>query len=299
MAKARGPRFAHVLCPIDFSKHSQLSLRHALEVARRSEGRVTVLFVNDPLLDTAAAAAAYDVKALRAKSLNELQRFIDRAEPSGVPVETALASGHAAPVITRTAAKLDADLIVMGSHGLTGPGKWLIGSTTERVLRSAKIPVLIVPHGGVGKAGKDRLQDWPGGRAVVPVDIEDHRPSDVRTVLEALTSLGARPTLLYVVQPPRLPDWLRTDPATQTSERVAAAKKTLQALAKQSGVEADCEAVVGDPVEEIGNTTARLGAKLIVMTLQQGSTLLGPRRGSITYQVVSSGLATVMALPAS
>jgi nucleotide-binding universal stress UspA family protein len=298
MAKARGRRFAHILCPVDFSKHSQVALRHACEVARRSEGRVTVLYVTDALLDTAAAAAAYDMKALRARTLTELRRFVDRAEPSGVAVEPTTAAGHAAPAITKAAARLGVDLIVMGSHGLTGPGKWLIGSTTERILRAARMPVLVVPM-VTAKGAREKLKAWPGPRAVVPVDIDDHRPADVRAALDAVAALGARPTLLYVVQAPRLPDWLRTDPAQQTSERVKAAKKALEGLARQSGADADCEAVVGDAAEEIVTLAARLDARLIAMTLQQGTTLLGPRRGSVTYRVVSRGFASVLALPAS
>jgi nucleotide-binding universal stress UspA family protein len=276
-----------------------MALRHACEVARRVEGRVTVLYVSDPLLDTAAAAAAYDMKALRAKTQDELRRFIDRVEPSGVPVEPMSSAGHAAPTIAKVAARLDVDLITLGSQGLTGPGKWLIGSTTERVLRGAKVPVLVVPASTAGRAAREKLRTWPGPRAIVPVDIDDHRPVDVRAALDAVTSLGAKPTLLYVAQPARLPDWLRADPATQTSERVAAAKAKLQALARQSGVDADCEAVAGEPVEEIVNVTARRGAQLIAMTLQQGTTLLGPRRGSITYRVVAHTAAAVLALPAS
>jgi nucleotide-binding universal stress UspA family protein len=298
MPKTRGPRFAHVLCPVDFSKHAASALRHACEVARRTGGRVTVVYVSDPLLDTAAAAAAYDVKALREKTMTELRAFIDRAEPSGVVVEQALASGHAAPAIAKVAAKLGADLLVMGSHGLTGPGKWLVGSTTERVLRTAKVPVLVVPALPSGKAAREKLQAWPGPRAVVPVDIDDHRPADVRSALDAVTALGAKPTLLYVVRPPQLPEWLRADPAKQAADRLAAAKKSLQALARQGGADADCDAVIGDPVEEIANVSARIGAQLIAMTLQQGSTLLGPRRGSITYRVVARGVASVLALPA-
>jgi nucleotide-binding universal stress UspA family protein len=206
--------------------------------------------------------------------------------------------GHSAPTIAKTAARLGADLIVMGSHGLTGPGKWLVGSTTERVLRSAKVPVMVVPAVRTGKGSRDKLRSWPGARAVVPVDINDHRPADVRAALEAVASLGAKPTLFHAVHSPRLPEWLRADPAQQAAERADAARKALQALARQSGVDADCEAVAGDAAEEIVNAAVRLDAQLIAITLQRGSTLLGPRRGSITYQIVSRAVASVLALPA-
>ena len=53
--------------------------------------------------------------------------------------------GKAADEILKQAAECGADLIVMGTHGHTGPERFLLGSVTERVLRHSKIPVLAVP----------------------------------------------------------------------------------------------------------------------------------------------------------
>src|SRR5262245_36337202 len=126
-------RFRHILCPVDFSEYSRAALRYASELAQRGSGRLTVLFVNDPLIGTAAAAAGYDVKALNAKTEAELRRFVTRTlGPGSSIVPTLLTSlGQPAPEIEKTAARVGATLLVMGSRGLTGPGKWLFGSTTR------------------------------------------------------------------------------------------------------------------------------------------------------------------------
>src|SRR4029079_16749068 len=68
--------FRSVLCPIDFSDQSRLALRYAAAIARRSHGRLSILYVNDPLLIAAAGIALSDV-ALATRNLAELRRFVE------------------------------------------------------------------------------------------------------------------------------------------------------------------------------------------------------------------------------
>lgn len=139
-----------ILCPVDFSGASRVALRHAVDVAHGSHGTVEVLFVNDPLL-TAAAAAAYDARGLARSAEAALRRFVRRTlsgTPSRVRATTCVtALGRPAREIVKAARQGRADLIVMGSHGLSGVRKLMLGSVTEEVLRTAAIPVLVVPPG--------------------------------------------------------------------------------------------------------------------------------------------------------
>ena len=76
--------FQTVLCPVDFSDHSRQALAYAALLAARSKGRLVVIFVEDPLL-AAAAAVAYDEKALIDKGRKELRRLVERTiAPSGL-----------------------------------------------------------------------------------------------------------------------------------------------------------------------------------------------------------------------
>jgi nucleotide-binding universal stress UspA family protein len=143
-----------ILCPVDFSGASRAALRHAANLAHQLRGGLEVLFVNDPLL-TAAAAAAYDTRgmarnveiALRAFVRSTLASAPSRA--SGTTCVTAL--GRPAREIVKIARQRRADLIVMGSHGLRGVRKLMLGSVTEEVLRTAAVPVLVVPPGAARK----------------------------------------------------------------------------------------------------------------------------------------------------
>ena len=144
-----------VLCPVDFSGASRAALRHAADLAHKSRGTVEVLFVNDPLL-TAAAAAAYDARGLARSAEVALRAFVRRTlsnTPSRLRATTCLtALGRPAREIVKAARQGRADLIVMSTHGLSGMRRLMLGSVTEEVLKTATIPVLVVPP----RAGRAR-----------------------------------------------------------------------------------------------------------------------------------------------
>jgi nucleotide-binding universal stress UspA family protein len=153
-----------ILCPIDFSKPSRTALQYAATVAESTGGQLTVLYVDDPLLST-AAAVAYGVDELRKKTDGELKKFVTKAladtdlDESAVRVQVGV--GKAAAEILKAAKQLRADLIVMGTSGATGAARIVLGSTTDAVLRKTDTPVLAVPPGAQlsrapGKAAKRR-----------------------------------------------------------------------------------------------------------------------------------------------
>ena len=136
-----------ILCPVDFSIHSRRALRYGSMLASRSNGRLVVLFVEDPLLF--AAGARGDEDASKAQLTIRLERFVQQCiGPRGMaaqPLTVEVAVGKAAVEIQKASRRLHCNVIVMGSHGLTGATRLLLGSTTEHVLRHAEVPVLAIP----------------------------------------------------------------------------------------------------------------------------------------------------------
>lgn len=296
-----GPQFRHILCPVDFSEYSSIALRYAGVLAQRSKGRLTVLFVNDPLLGSAAAAAAYNVDALEAKTRAELTRFAARALGDAASAATLTTTlGHPAPEIAEATRRLGADLVVMGSRGRTGPGRWLFGSTTERVLRKAEVPLLVVPKTKRRSKASSAaaMRSWPGKRVLVPIDLNDYVLADVRVAVDQARSFGATPVLMYALPRLQFPSWLRMDSGNYDRERLAAARSELEKLGGGAGG-ADCRVVLGDPAEEIVAATANLGIRLIVVTIKHAAVPFGPRQGAITYRVLSSEAAPILAIPGS
>ena len=144
-----GP-FASVLCPVDFSDHCRTALGLGARLARASGARLSLIYVNDPLL-AAAAVVTYDEKAMAQQTGEELRAFLAAAAgpdplPGGVHVE--IAEGKPSEQIVSAAERLGADVIVMSTQGVTGARTLFFGSTTEGVLKHARIPVLVVPPRG-------------------------------------------------------------------------------------------------------------------------------------------------------
>lgn len=139
-----------ILFPTDGSDESLQALDHALDIANTYDATLHALYVVDTSYPYAGFGdGAIDLapifEALREEGEQTLQRIEERAGPT----ETAFVGAiREATVVHRAireyADENDIDLIVMGTHGRRGLDRWLLGSVTERVVRTAEIPVLTV-----------------------------------------------------------------------------------------------------------------------------------------------------------
>jgi nucleotide-binding universal stress UspA family protein len=143
--------FRRVLCPIDFSETSIRALTYATAFASWYEAELEVLHVV-PAFDSGV------VPAMSARSedggrypvshdeiLAEIRRAITTADAGRVNPRALAQEGRAHEMIASRARAQPADLLVMGTHGRSGFTRLLLGSVTEKVLRTAPCPVLTVP----------------------------------------------------------------------------------------------------------------------------------------------------------
>jgi nucleotide-binding universal stress UspA family protein len=138
-----------ILVPIDFSPTSKKAFRYAARFAERFGCQIVLLHVIEPVTAIAGAPLAVDTfpeaeeETIAAEA--ELACF---ATSSGNRRENAFTSvvriGHAPNEITKAAKDLDVDLIMVASHGYTSWRHLCIGSTAERVVRTAPCSVLVV-----------------------------------------------------------------------------------------------------------------------------------------------------------
>ena len=299
----RTVRFASVLCPVDFSDHSRLALQYAAAIARHGGGRLTTLFVNDPLL-VAAAAAAYNREALGAASNAELKRFVASVVPAIARTKTHLTCstrlGRPTAEIVRASVAGEHDLVVLGSKGLNGAKRLLFGSTTAGVLRRVRVPVLAVPpvdvaHQACVKPGVR----WPGRTIVAAIEFGPRAACDIRRAGDIARLFGTDLVLLHVVPPPSIPPWVSADVNAHLRQRCSQAESALEALRQEAGrVRRVLPLVkVGDPADEIAATAAEYRAGLIVMGLRGAAGLFGDSAGTHAYRVLCHGVAPVLALP--
>jgi len=136
--------FRKVLCPIDFSEHSLATLDIALKVVLQNDAKLYLLSVAPVLAGEAGfQPVPMDPYPYLEKDRQEQLVKLGREKvPAAVRCETLVKSGDPAEQVLNSARALEADLIVMGTHGRTGLGHLVLGSVAEKVARESQIPVL-------------------------------------------------------------------------------------------------------------------------------------------------------------
>lgn len=137
-----------ILVPVDFSKNAERALVYAIDLAETFGAKVHLM--HSYLADIGSITAYGDVlpmdylRELRGGADAKLAGWAARVTQAGLEVETHLSRESPAESIAKIARAIDADLIVMGTRGLTGLKHALLGSVAERAVRLASCPVLTV-----------------------------------------------------------------------------------------------------------------------------------------------------------
>ena len=135
--------FRTILVTTDFSANSAVAVRPAIEIARQFKGRIVLVHALEGASPDPAVVAV-DLAPLAAITREQLQEFGTREIGDRAPWTAEVMFGPAYVAITDAAAKHQADLIVVATHGRTGLLHLLLGSVAERVARTATCPVLTV-----------------------------------------------------------------------------------------------------------------------------------------------------------
>lgn len=141
-----------ILVPVDFSEHSIHAVDYALRLAGVFGSRVVLVHVYHFPVELLTDWSAYGTLAGSAEILEGLRKdreeqmaalAREKARP-GLPLTTRVVDGTPFSEICKAARSEGANLIVMGTRGLTGLKHVLIGSTAEKVVRKAPCPVLVL-----------------------------------------------------------------------------------------------------------------------------------------------------------
>ena len=135
-----------ILVPIDFSPHSTEALAWAVDLARLLGAQVTIVHVREPVVFIADEGAQLMNDAAEEAAQESARRELEKAR-SGVTslnVDAELVVGVPAAEIVRIAKEGEFDLVVLGTHGLTGLKRVLLGSVARQVVHLAPMPVTLV-----------------------------------------------------------------------------------------------------------------------------------------------------------
>lgn len=137
-----------IIVPVDFSEHSRVALQAAIDLAKQNKASLHLLhsypiFVADLSPYGYALPANLD-RDVREAAATQLAQWSDKAKAEGLSVETSLTPTPACQATVELANESKADLIVMGTRGLSGLKHVMLGSVAERTVRLSPCPVLTV-----------------------------------------------------------------------------------------------------------------------------------------------------------
>lgn len=198
----------------------------------------------------------------------------------------------ASEAIVETGADLGCDLLVTGTHGRRGLKHMLIGSVAEEVVRTADVPVLTVREDA--QVPSDRISSL-----LVPHDFSEHSAGAVRTAAAWARALGAKVTLLHVVEPVVYPEFYAIDvmPGAALDEIHGRAQRALEAAAGEllDGVPHEARVVRGRAADEIV-AAAGDGHQLVIAGTRGLSALEHLLLGSVAESVLRRCPAPLLAV---
>lgn len=295
--------FRTLVVPLDGSAPAERALPYAIRLAQAGQSRL--------ILTRAAIAPAprsldgSEWERDQAQAIAEAEEYLNLMAESVSgqvsAVDTVVPYGHPVGQILETAARVQADGIVMATHGRTGFAHLLYGSVTEAILANSQLPVFVV-YARPGEAAPPAFSPY-NARVLVPQNFSDY---DAPALQAALQIVGQRGELILVtVIPP--PERVQRDEAgrvlayldqEEESDRLQAhdqLSKIADGLRdRRVPLRVKIDVRVGDPASGIAMAALDEGADAIVMATHGRTGLRRAVRGSVAGTVLRTGSTPVL-----
>ncbi len=273
-----------ILVPLDFSDAGIYALQAAEKVARLFDGTITPFHAYVPVSDMYGtdifgidnlSAPLPDMEQVESMHREHLQEFARGAVTDTLLNEPLISIGNPAPAIIEAAS--DFDLIVMSSHGRSGFSRIFLGSVSDKVLRTAHIPVMIVNE-------EKQLRSFD--RLMLATDFSDHSKEAFPVALEIASKADSTIELLHIFS---FEDHEKDEPDEST---ISLRKQRLEVLSKEMLSEIDdklkTKVIVSSsaPHEAILNENLNNPHDLIIMSTVGRTGIDYLMMGSTTANVV-------------
>lgn len=136
--------YERILFPTDGSEGAATALEHAVSLAETYGATLHVLYVANSNRDSVTTMGEQVVDALEREGASVVSETVDRVRDHSIDVVDEVLQGDPSETIRDYADSREIDLIVMATHGRRGLDRYLLGSVTERVVRTSDVPVLTV-----------------------------------------------------------------------------------------------------------------------------------------------------------
>ena len=272
----------------DFSETAALALRQATALAKANAARLVLAHVVElvPLGPYPAIKGGANDLAIKDIAEQRTNEIADAARAEGCEIEVRVQVGEPGPTLVEMAEAVEADLLVIGTRGLSGVKHVLLGSTAESVVRRAPMPVLTVHP-------EDALLEPPLETLVVPTDLSPAAEIAPQTFAE-LFSVGPKPRI-HLVYADRTPPYLepfkhsvleltdQPDPIKEDLlEQMAPSAKALEA----EGFPVECHVIDGEAADAVPEFAEEISAQAIVLSTQGRSAVVNALLGRTAQRIV-------------
>jgi nucleotide-binding universal stress UspA family protein len=265
------PLITQVLLATDFSRCADRALNYALTIASAWKARLHIAHVLEfmPGMNPEYPVNHMYLEQLRKEAAQHMSDVEARATQAGLSAQTSIDIGIPSQRIEAAAVQTGASIIVMGTHGRTGLEHILVGSTAERVVRTASCPVLAV------KASTVELSQpaVPANglqfrRLLIPIDFSASSLEALEYGVQFAKHLKATLTILHVLEPVAYGiDFTLGDTLQWRKQRayLEGRLEILRALCVSNGITAEHVLQAGAPVDSIRDYASHQQPDLVVM----------------------------------
>lgn len=288
--------YKKILVPLDGSELAEVALPYAEGVAGRLKAELVMLMVC-PETDPVYAAFGDDAKLRQAGAGRYLHRLANDFKEQNIEVRLEVRLGPSASTIVDMAEEEGFGLIIMATHGRSGLGRWVLGSTADKVLRAATRPVLLIR--AKGEQPEVRAQGI-FNRILVPLDGSPEGESILPHV-EALAMEFKSELILFRVVP--FETYIMPVGTEGAYDLTGSAQALMQAQLEDSrdylegvkerlsekGFHVIIDAFIGQAAEEIINKAESHDAGLVAMCTHGRSGVERWVHGSVATKVLHGG----------
>ncbi len=284
-----------ILVPTDFSESAHAALGTAIGLAKALDASVHVAHVLHSPVQLSALGQMPIPPDLWSQVRNSAARKLDEAAKTaaaeGVRARTHLTEGPNAQAIVELADKIEADLIVMGTRGLSGLKHVMLGSVAERTVRLAHCPVLTVKANHTGRLNPQTI--------VVPIDFSGTSSHALELARDLARAAGpAHIVLVHACEVPIELAMYAPDHSAPFVEKLSedASKRLASTLAdlQDAGISAEYLLLRGSPDAVINRLAEERKADLIAMGTHGRTGLPHLALGSIAERVVRTAPCPVL-----
>jgi nucleotide-binding universal stress UspA family protein len=282
-----------ILCPVDFSPASERAVRYATKLACTYNAKLKLLHVVSSFISPAydfPVSASSVVASMEEGARRQLDQLIGRLGVLGIDVETVVRSGDISTIIEQEIQAYKPDLVAMGTHGRRGFERWIIGCTTERLLRRSPVPVLTL-----SAAGKNGGKDLQLRRILVTTDFSRGTADALDYAFSIAQENQAHITLLHVLEDARA--------LTSQAYRQQLAKNVEQRLSKlippdaRDWCDVDIRVEAGTPYHVILTMLKKEKVDLLVMNIHGISMVDRALLGATAERVLRAAICPVVLIP--